>query len=62
MASEIDYNAGGLKVVGPSTDVFFDDDEQVIRYEDWGDDGYIQFSREHIEDEREYFKRKLAGQ
>jgi len=58
---DIDYNAGGLDVVGPSTDVFFDDEQQLIRYETWGDDGHIRFNSEHVEDKREYFKRKLAG-
>jgi len=43
-------------------DVHFIDDTQTIRYEQYTDDGYMKSSQIVIEDEKEYFMRKLLGE
>lgn len=49
------------KEEGAGVDVYFDDAAQTVRTEVWSDDGYITFKTDTIEDEQEYFARKLKG-
>jgi len=49
------------KEEGAGVDVYFNDAAQTVRTEVWSQDGYITFGEEHIEDEQEYFARKLKG-
>lgn len=55
------YVYGQKKVDRDITDIIFFDETQTIRYETWTKDGYIVSKHMKIEDEKEYFKRKLTG-